>query len=116
MRCTVKAVARFGVWHRRAVWRGRRFRASLAMGDAAQDASEREQLAQSAPAKAVPGASQDAPRTPTTSRPAPPAEPEPYECCGNGCDNCVWTVYFEKLAEYERLKQLEEERQEHGRH
>ncbi len=26
-----------------------------------------------------------------------PQEPEEYECCGNGCASCVWTVYEENL-------------------
>ena len=23
--------------------------------------------------------------------------PEPHECCGDSCSNCVWTTYFEAL-------------------
>lgn len=30
------------------------------------------------------------------SLPEPPNEPEEYECCGNGCINCVWEVYNKK--------------------
>lgn len=44
--------------------------------------------------------------------PQPPTEPEPFECCGNGCDYCVWTVYFEQLAEYEEALA---EREAHAR-
>lgn len=31
-----------------------------------------------------------------------PQPPDPYECCGNSCDNCVWTVYWEALEDWER--------------
>ncbi|BAM80032.1 hypothetical protein CYME_CMI149C [Cyanidioschyzon merolae strain 10D] len=31
----------------------------------------------------------------------PPEEPGPYDCCGNGCETCVWVAYAEKLAAYE---------------
>lgn len=31
-----------------------------------------------------------------------PTEPEPYECCGRGCEYCVWTLYWEELKEYQR--------------
>jgi len=34
------------------------------------------------------------------SRPRP-TEPAPEECCGNGCERCVWTTYWEELAEWE---------------
>jgi hypothetical protein len=30
-----------------------------------------------------------------------PTEPAPEECCGNGCERCVWTTYWEELAEWE---------------
>eukprot|EP00186_Timspurckia_oligopyrenoides_P000164 CAMPEP_0182445742 /NCGR_PEP_ID=MMETSP1172-20130603/3763_1 /TAXON_ID=708627 /ORGANISM="Timspurckia oligopyrenoides, Strain CCMP3278" /LENGTH=117 /DNA_ID=CAMNT_0024641561 /DNA_START=1 /DNA_END=354 /DNA_ORIENTATION=+ len=36
---------------------------------------------------------------------SPPKEPEPYECCGNGCEPCVWTLYFNELAIYTELQQ-----------
>ncbi len=32
--------------------------------------------------------------------PVPPREPEPGECCGNGCANCVFVDYWEQLTEY----------------
>ena len=31
----------------------------------------------------------------------PPREPAPEECCGKGCEECVWTVYWNDLREYE---------------
>ena len=24
--------------------------------------------------------------------------PEPWECCGDSCPNCVWTIYFEEIS------------------
>ena len=29
-----------------------------------------------------------------------PAEPAPEDCCGKGCAECVWTVYWEGLQRY----------------
>ena len=26
-----------------------------------------------------------------------PIEPEEYECCGNGCNMCVWAIYEDNL-------------------
>ncbi len=26
--------------------------------------------------------------------------PQEHECCGNGCDDCVWTHYFDEQKEY----------------
>ena len=34
----------------------------------------------------------------------PPKEPEPHECCGDDCPNCVWTTYFEELEKYNKEK------------
>ena len=33
-----------------------------------------------------------------------PIPPKPYECCGDGCINCVWVEYFDKVKEYEESK------------
>jgi|GEM_PF-108566 len=42
----------------------------------------------------------------TSTKPVPPREPEPQECCGTGCIPCVMDIYEEELWEYERsLKQ-----------
>jgi Oxidoreductase-like protein, N-terminal len=30
----------------------------------------------------------------------PPRVPELYECCGNGCVNCIWEVYRREEAEW----------------
>ena len=30
-----------------------------------------------------------------------PSEPDPMECCGNDCANCVWIVYWEKLQTWQ---------------
>ncbi|KAI3785320.1 hypothetical protein L1987_44436 [Smallanthus sonchifolius] len=35
--------------------------------------------------------------------PPPPEKPLPGDCCGSGCVRCVWDVYFEELAEYNKL-------------
>lgn len=32
--------------------------------------------------------------------PAPPEPPGDNECCGNGCDPCVWTVYQTEMNAY----------------
>lgn len=37
----------------------------------------------------------------------PPKMPEAYECCGNGCNDCVWDTYFKKQAEYLKAKKVE---------
>lgn len=34
-------------------------------------------------------------------KPVPPTEPEPWECCGSGCDPCVYDRYWEALTNYE---------------
>ena len=35
--------------------------------------------------------------------PPPPVEPEPGECCGRGCERCVY-VYYEEALERWREK------------
>jgi hypothetical protein len=30
--------------------------------------------------------------------PEEPLRPDDSMCCGSGCENCVWTVYFADLA------------------
>lgn len=43
--------------------------------------------------------------------PEPPVPPRPEECCGRGCDPCVYDLYEEALERYEvRLKQWQERR------
>jgi hypothetical protein len=29
-----------------------------------------------------------------------PLEPLPHQCCGNGCENCVWHRYDRELLRY----------------
>lgn len=36
------------------------------------------------------------------ARVAAPAQPDPAECCGNDCPNCVWVQFWEKEQAYER--------------
>ena len=31
-----------------------------------------------------------------------PIEPDPYECCGRGCDPCIFDYYEKALARWER--------------
>ena len=46
-------------------------------------------------------------------KPEPPREPSPEECCGNGCQTCVWTIYFEEDVEYrEKLEEFEKQQKE----
>ncbi len=41
-----------------------------------------------------------APVNPPTRKPQPPEEPDPLDCCGEGCVRCVYDLYDEALAEY----------------
>ena len=34
--------------------------------------------------------------------PQRPSEPDPADCCGEGCVNCVYDVYEAALARYEK--------------
>lgn len=33
--------------------------------------------------------------------PVPPVEPEPWQCCGSGCEPCVYDRYWQDLERYE---------------
>lgn len=35
-----------------------------------------------------------------TRRPIEPTRPEPGECCGSGCDPCVFELYERAMEEY----------------
>jgi len=37
-----------------------------------------------------------------------PKEPHPDDCCGKGCVECVWTVYWEEMTNYRRRKAAQE--------
>ena len=47
-------------------------------------------------------------------KPEPPREPEPWECCQNGCDPCVYDRYWEAVARYEQALAAWEARQGDG--
>ncbi len=34
--------------------------------------------------------------------PPRPKEPDPYECCGRGCDPCIYDYYAKALAKWEK--------------
>lgn len=34
--------------------------------------------------------------------PPRPKEPDPYECCGRGCDPCIYDYYANALAKWEK--------------
>ena len=34
-------------------------------------------------------------------KPVEPVEPAPEECCGNGCQTCVYITYWEEKQQYE---------------
>jgi hypothetical protein len=36
------------------------------------------------------------------ARPVPPVQPDPEDCCRSGCVPCVFDLYEEALARYER--------------
>jgi hypothetical protein len=38
---------------------------------------------------------------PVDPRPSRPPEPDPADCCGEGCVNCVFDVYEAALQKYE---------------
>ncbi len=44
-------------------------------------------------------------------RPALPERPLPADCCGGGCDPCVYDLHAEAMEEYARVLELWEARQ-----
>lgn len=44
--------------------------------------------------------------------PVPPVEPEPWQCCGSGCEPCVYDRYWDDLERYEAA--LERWREQFG--
>jgi hypothetical protein len=36
-----------------------------------------------------------------------PLEPEPWQCCGNDCVNCVWIQYEEQVNKFKDMKKAE---------
>lgn len=40
-----------------------------------------------------------------------PTEPEPDDCCGRGCAECVWTSYWEELKAFETQEAAAQGRQ-----
>ncbi len=38
----------------------------------------------------------------------PPVEPRESECCGTGCDDCVWITYWKELVEYKESLLLDD--------
>jgi hypothetical protein len=43
--------------------------------------------------------------------PEPPEKPAPEECCGSGCDPCVFEVYEQQLEDYRRKLEAWQRRQ-----
>ena len=43
-----------------------------------------------------------------------PREPGPEECCGRGCETCVWSLYTHELAAWKRGEGREGRREEEG--
>ncbi|PHJ21912.1 oxidoreductase- amine-terminal protein [Cystoisospora suis] len=46
-------------------------------------------------------------------KPEPPWKPDPSDCCGSGCDPCIFDIYYQQLEEYHRLLKLWEDQQGH---
>lgn len=41
------------------------------------------------------------PAEPHDPAPVPPVEPDPADCCGEGCPRCVYDVYDEAMERYQ---------------
>ncbi|MFA6985259.1 MAG: oxidoreductase-like domain-containing protein [Arenimonas sp.] len=44
----------------------------------------------------------DSPRDTDQQAPQPPEKPLPGDCCGGGCQRCVFDLYDEALQRYEQ--------------
>ena len=62
-----------------------------------------------APVRAIPGDAMEP--CESDPRPVAPEKPLPSDCCEGGCDRCVYDVYADELAEYERALAAWQERQ-----
>ena len=38
-------------------------------------------------------------------QPQPPRQPEQWECCGSGCEPCVYDLYWDAMDRFERALQ-----------
>jgi hypothetical protein len=43
--------------------------------------------------------------------PEPPVPPEPEDCCGSGCENCVFDLHEQALERYRIAREAWERRQ-----
>jgi hypothetical protein len=50
-------------------------------------------------------------RTDDDPRPEPPERPAPEDCCGSGCDQCVYELYEDALDRYRAKLAAWEQRQ-----
>ncbi|MCW9711755.1 oxidoreductase-like domain-containing protein [Aliifodinibius salicampi] len=41
-----------------------------------------------------------------------PIKPLPTDCCGSGCDRCVYDIYVEHLKRYRKWKQEQKKKEE----
>ena len=55
------------------------------------------------------------PETRSDLPPVRPAEPDPGDCCGEGCVRCVWDVHAEAMERYETALAAWRARQVAGR-
>lgn len=47
--------------------------------------------------------------------PRPPREPDPADCCGSGCEPCIFEIYEERLERWrERCRAIREAEAEAG--
>ncbi|WP_082819168.1 oxidoreductase-like domain-containing protein [Cupriavidus nantongensis] len=49
--------------------------------------------------------------TPDDPRPEPPERPADGECCGSGCDPCIFDYYYQEMDRYREALRAWEARQ-----